>query len=110
MKSRNAAFTLIEVVVAAFVVALIAAIATPALNQSRINTQVAQGTDTINLLNQAAYKARAIDQISGSGTVGSNKTNALAWYYFNGYVDPGHPVNINYVDFTNGVWVLLPPY
>lgn len=106
MKSFKSAFTLLEVLIIVVIVAVLAALAAPVIGNAIYNVKLSQATEQARMLNQAANQARQVDSVSGYGTIGSDKTNAVNWYITYGYIGAAPAPDISNVDFTNGLWVV----
>jgi type IV pilus assembly protein PilA len=94
MIKKNKGFTLIEMLIVVAVIALIVAIATPALLTSKQKTKLAQAQALEKVMNEAVTRVR-LKTKGNDGTnniglpealTGNNTEEAVDWLIDNGYV------------------------
>lgn len=86
MKTRIHAFTVIELVVAVAIVALIIGVGVPALGQARVDSTVATNEQIAQTLNAAIVRAE-IDGNMDPVLRGNDIDAARTWLIQNGYVN-----------------------
>lgn len=86
MKNRlQSAFTLVELLIAVGIVALIISICIPAIGQARVNSTVTANEQTAKTLNDAINRA-ILDGYTDAVLSGNDVDAACDWLVTNGYI------------------------
>lgn len=86
MKNRlKHAFTLVELLIAVGIVAIIVSVCIPAIGQARVNSTVAANEQTAKTLNDAVNRA-ILDGFTDAVLSGNDVDAARAWLVAHGYL------------------------
>ena len=104
---QKKAFTLIEILVAVAIIAMVLTLAVPSVVGLMAQNKEAYDEAAAKTLNQAAEIARFKEMV-GPGTYGSDKEAALTWYLSENLIQKNKPVDISRLEYLYGYWFPYP--
>ena len=85
---KQSAFTLIEMLIAVFIIALLIGIGVPALLKSKSDSVDSQENGNLSVLSTAAARARLDSPVPIPEIEGNDIVAATTWLTTNGYIGP----------------------
>lgn len=107
-EGRAKAYTLVEALVVIATIAILAAVAIPAISLSKKNAEDTQISANLKTFNTFATQMRSAG-FTNAGSSGNDKEAALAFYLNRGWIRPVPRPDISKLTFEEGVWKKTSP-
>lgn len=101
------AHTVVEILITFTIIGILMALATVALLKAKENGEKTAQKANIRILNNAVTSSK-LGNLSGPGTQGNNKQDAIAFYKENAILPPSKNPNLERIEFLGEFWFQTP--